>query len=43
MGILRRGIKRFTKILEVSSAVNSAAVTVNISADRLKPSVKRRM
>ena len=39
-----RGIKRFTtKMLAVLSSVNSAAVTANISARRLKQSVKSRM
>ena len=36
-------MKRFTKMLAVPSAVSSAAVTANMSARRLKQSVKRRM
>ena len=39
----QRRIKRLTKLLAVSSAINSADVTVNTSARRLKRSVKRRM
>ena len=39
----QKGIKRFTKMLAVPSAVNSAAVTANISARRRKRSVKKRM
>ena len=39
----QRRIKRFTKMLAVPSVVNSAAVTANISARRLKRSVKSRM
>ena len=42
-GHSQRGMQRFTKILAVPSVVNSAAVTVNISARRLKQAVKWRM
>ena len=38
-----RGMKRFTRMFAVPSAVNSAVVTANLSARRLKRSVKRRM
>ena len=38
-----RGIKRFTRMFAVTSAVNSAVVTANMSSRRLKQSVKRRM
>ena len=38
-----RGIKRFTRMFAVPSAANSAVVTANTSAGRLKRSVKRRM
>ena len=39
----QKGIKRFTKMLAVPSAVNSAAARANMSARRLKRFVKRRM
>ena len=42
-GYLHRGMKRFTRMFAVPSAVNSAVVTVNMSARRLKRSVKRRI
>ena len=43
-GHLHRGMKRFTRMCAVPSAVNSAVVTANMSARRLiKRSVKRRM
>ena len=38
-----RGMKRFTRMFAVPSAVNSAVVTANMSARRLKGSVNRRM
>ena len=38
-----RGMKRFTRMFAVPSVVNSAVVMANISARRLKRSVKRRM
>ena len=38
-----RGVKRFTRMFAVPPAVNSAVVTANMSARRLKRSVKRRM
>ena len=38
-----RGMKRFTRMFAVPSAVGSAVVTANMSARRLKRSVKRRM
>ena len=39
----RSGMKRFTKMFAVPSAVNSAVVTANMSARRLKRCVERRM
>ena len=38
-----RGMKRFARVFVVPSAVNSAVVTANMSARRLRRSVKRRM
>ena len=38
-----RGMKRFTTVFAVPSAVNSAVVTANMSARWVKRSVKRRM
>ena len=38
-----RGMKRFTRMFAVPSAVNSAVVTANMSARRLKQFVKRRI
>ena len=42
-GYLQKEIKRFTKMLAVPSAVNTAPATANMSARRLKQSVKRRL
>ena len=42
-GHLHKEMKRFTRMFAVPSAVNSAVMTANVSARRLRRSVKRRM
>ena len=42
-GHRHKGMKWFTRMFALPSAVNSAVVTTNMSARRLKRSVKRRM